>query len=81
MNLKEIYDANIDVRESYIPENWKGSFFRFMTGSTCLMGEKLDGSGEREFIYYSHDFRSWYHQNQTAIERELKINQVLDIKK
>lgn len=76
-NLKEIYDANIDVRESYIPNEWKKSFFDFMIGSTCYMGDKLDNSSEKEFVYYSHDFRRWYYQNQTAIERDMKINQVL----
>jgi hypothetical protein len=76
-NLKEIYDSNIDVRESSIPEEWKKSFFDFMMGSTCLMEEKLDGSGENEFVYYSHDFRRWYYQNQIAIERSLKIDQIL----
>lgn len=76
-NLKEIYDAKIDVRESSIPEEWKKSFFDFMMGSTCLMEEKLDGSGEKEFVYYSQDFRRWYYQNQIAIERSLKIDQIL----
>ena len=76
-NLKEIYDAKIDVRESSIPEEWKKSFFDFMMGSTCLLEEKLDGSGEREFVYYSYDFGRWYHQNQKAIERSIKINDIL----
>ena len=76
-NLKEIYDAKIDVRESYIPEEWKKSFLDFMMGSTCYMEEKLDGSGEKEFVYYSQDFRGWYHRNQKAIERSIKIDDIL----
>ena len=76
-NLKEIYDAKIDVRESYIPDDWKKSFFDFMMGSTCYMEEKLDGSDEKEFVYYSHDFGRWYHQNQKAIERSIKIEKIL----
>ena len=29
-----------------------------------------------EFVYYSHDFRSWYHDNRVAIERDIKINEI-----
>lgn len=77
MNLKELYDRNTDVKESEIPENWKDSFTKFMFGQTCLADTNPDGS-VKEFIYYSHDFRRWYHINQNQIERDLKINQVID---
>ena len=78
LNLKELFDANVDVRDSYIPENWKLSFNDFMFGSTCYMEEKLDGSGDKEFVYYSHDFRNWYFRNKVAIERDLKISGIID---
>jgi len=76
--LKELFDANVDVRDSFIPEHWRESFDKFIYGQSCTMQDKLDGSGEKEFVYFSTDFRRWYYQNQTAIERELKINNLLD---
>jgi hypothetical protein len=73
MNLKELYDSNRDIRESEIPKEWKDSFNKFMFGQTCLADTDENGN-VKEFIYYSHDFRRWYHLNQTQIERDLKIN-------
>ena len=29
------------------------------------------------YVYYGHDFRKWYHINQTVIEREEKINSII----
>ena len=77
MNLKELYDANVDVRESQIPPEWKDSFFQFMMGSTCSAEVDEDGK-VKEFIYYACDFRSWYFQNKDAIERDIKIDQVYE---
>jgi len=77
MTLKEIYDSGKDVRESQIPEFWRESFNQFMFGSTCQAETNEDGS-IKELIYYSHDFRGWYHQNQKEIERDLKINQIIE---
>ena len=76
--LKELFDANVDVRDSFIPEHWRESFDKFMYGQGCLMEDKLDGSGEKEFVYFSCDFRRWYYQNQLAIEREIKIKSIID---
>lgn len=78
MNLKELYESGKDVRDSQIPENWKDSFNKFIFGQTCYM--EKNKNGEKEFVYYSHDFRYWYHQNQEAIERDLIINEVLKSK-
>lgn len=75
MNLKELYEANVDVRESQIPEEWKESFNKFIFGSTCLAD--VDENGNiKEFIYYACDFRGWYFQNKEVIERDIKINQI-----
>ena len=63
------------MRDSDIPEIWKDSFNQFMMGQTRQGERKEDGS--IEFIYYSHDFRIWYHQNKEAIERDIKINKIL----
>ena len=76
-NLKQVYEAGRDVRDSDIPEIWKESFGQFMTGQTCQAETNEDGT-IKEFIYYSHDFRMWYNMNQQAIERDIKIEDVLD---
>ena len=76
-NLKQVYEAGRDVRDSDIPEIWKESFGQFMTGQTCQAEVGEDGK-VKEFIYYSHDFRMWYNMNQQAIERDIKIEDVLD---
>lgn len=75
MTLRELYNANIDVRESQIPEQWLESFNKFMMGSTCLADVNEDGT-VKEFIYYACDFRAWYFKNQQAIERDLKIDEI-----
>jgi hypothetical protein len=75
MTLKELYDANVDVRESQIPVEWRESFFKFMMGSTCSAETNEDGS-VKEFIYYACDFRGWYFQNKEAIERDIKIDEI-----
>lgn len=77
MTLKELYNANVDVKESQIPEEWKESFNKFIFGSTCLAETNEDGS-IKEYIYYACDFRAWYFQNQKAIERDIKINKITD---
>jgi hypothetical protein len=75
MNLKELYEANVDVRDSQIPEEWKESFNKFIFGSTCLADVDEDGS-VKEFIYYACDFRGWYFKNKEAIERDIKIDEI-----
>ena len=75
-NLKEIFEENRDIRESEIPDIWKESFNKFMFGSTCCVETNEDGS-IKEFIYYACDFRSWYYQNQKAIERDIQINKII----
>jgi hypothetical protein len=75
MTLKELYEANIDVKDSQIPEEWKESFNKFIFGSTCLA--EVDEEGKvKQFIYYACDFRGWYYQNKEAIERDIKIDEV-----
>lgn len=78
MNLKDLYDSNNTVIESEIPKEWKESFNRFMIGQTCMI--KTDEYGKEEHIYYSQDFRRWYEDNQTQIERDLKINKIINSK-
>ena len=80
MNLKEVFESKRDVRDSDIPNEWKESFNQFMMGQTCQAETNEDGS-VKEFIYYFHDFSRWYYMNQQAIERGIKINDVLKSKK
>lgn len=75
MTLKELYEANVDVRESQIPIEWKESFNQFMFGQTCQVETNEDGT-IKEFIYYACDFRMWYFQNKEVIERDIKINEI-----
>lgn len=75
-NLKQVYEAGRDVRDSDIPQIWKESFGNFMMGQTCQAETNEDGS-VKEFIYYACDFRMWYFQNKEAIERDIKIDQVI----
>ena len=78
--LKELYDLGLDVRDSDIPKIWKESFEKFIFGSTCQVETNENGS-IREFIYYGSDFRHWYYQNKEVIERDIKIDELLDNKK
>ena len=75
-NLKQVYEAERDVRDSDIPKEWKESFNQFMMGQTCQAETNEDGS-IKEFIYYACDFRIWYNQNREAIERDIKIDETL----
>jgi hypothetical protein len=76
MTLKELYEADVDVKGFQIPIEWRESFFKFMLGSTCTAEVNEDGT-VKEFIYYACDFRAWYFQNQQSIERDIKINDVV----
>ena len=76
-SLKEIFEEKRDIKESEIPDIWKESFNLFMFGQTCCAETNEDGS-IKEFIYYASDFRSWYYQNQKAIERDIQINKLLE---
>jgi len=75
MNLKEIYEAKIDVRDSQIPDKWKESFNKFIFGSACYADVDEDGN-VKDFIYYGSDFRTWYFRNKEAIERDIKIDEL-----
>lgn len=75
MTLKELYEADVDVKESQIPLEWRESFFKFMIGSTLTAELNEDGS-IKEYIYYACDFRGWYYENKEAIERDIKIDEV-----
>lgn len=70
-NLRQVYTEGRDVRDSDIPQEWKESWLSFMSYQTCAL---IDN----EKLYYANDFRRWYHQNQKAIERDIKIDQIYE---
>jgi len=76
MNLKELYEAKRDVKESEIPEEWKESFNKFISGQTCSGIFNEDGT-LKEYLYYQEDFSRWYRINKLKIERDLKINEII----
>lgn len=47
-----------------------------MIGSACMAETNEDGS-VKEYIYFYRDFRIWYNQNKLAIERDIKIDQII----
>lgn len=71
MDLRKLYLSGDNIKFDDIPENWRKNFNDFMIGQTCL----LDDNGKE--IVYSHDFRVWYHLNKKAIERNIKIDDVV----
>jgi hypothetical protein len=75
-NLKELYDSGVDIKDSDIPDKWKESFNNFIFGQTCMID--IDGDGNRQFLYYSWDFKTWYHLNQKEIERDINIDTVIN---
>ena len=76
MKLVQIYAEGGDIKDSEIPDEWRESWNKFIMGQTCMI--ETNEEGVRETVYYSHDFRKWYHMNQTAIERDSRINDILD---
>jgi len=76
MKLVQIYAEGRDIKDSEIPDEWRESWNKFIMGQTCMI--ETNEEGVRETVYYSNDFRRWYHMNQTAIERDSRINDILD---
>lgn len=74
MTLQQLYYTNRDIRDSEIPDEWKESFYKFMYGKTHT-SDIFDGV--EEYVYYASDFRSWYFNNRTSIERDIKISEIL----
>jgi len=75
MNLQELFNLGGDIRESDIPKEWVDSFNRYMFGKTCAIEHLEDGSSQ--FVFYWEDFKYWYLDNKSQIERDIKINTIL----
>lgn len=71
-NISKLVSDRKDVKFNDIPLEWKDSFDRFMFGSTIY------GDDEGNYIAYYHDFIRWYYENQKELDREIKIDNILD---
>jgi len=78
MTLKEIYELGQDIKDSDFPVEWKPLFMEFMYGQAYTVSIDNE-TGKQENLYYSQDFRRWYQINRKCIERENKIEQVINI--
>ncbi len=81
--LKELFDANVDVRISYIPDEWKANILKYATerngkhmNSTCLYGYDFGEKGDDRFMF-SYEYKRWYLLNEVVIKRETKIESLL----
>lgn len=70
--ISELVINRKDVKFNDIPSDWKDSFNLFMFGQTIY------GDDEGNFIAYYHDFMRWYWQNQTELDRDNKIDDILE---
>ncbi len=69
--LIDLYNLKKDVIIDDLPDGWRDSLNRFLFGST--IGISDDG----KYIAWYCDYKRWYYENQTAIERESKINKIV----
>ena len=71
-SISELVKNKKDVKFNDIPLEWRDSFDMFMFGSTFYRDD------EGYDIAYYHDFIRWYYENQKELDREIKINNILD---
>jgi hypothetical protein len=74
MNISKLVKNKKDVKFNEIPLEWRDSFNSYMFGSTIYNDD------QGNFIAYYHDFIRWYYENQKELDREMKINDILDKK-
>jgi hypothetical protein len=72
MNISKLVNDKKDVKFNDIPLEWRDSFNSYMFGSTIYS----DNQGNS--IAYYNDFIRWYYENQKELDREIKINDILD---
>jgi hypothetical protein len=70
--ISKLVNDKKDVKFNDIPLEWRDSFDRFMFGSTFYRDD------ENNDVAYYHDFIRWYYENQKELNREIKINDILD---
>ena len=72
MKIKTLIESKKDIRFIDIPIEWQDSFRTFMFGQTYY------GDDEGNAMMYYHDFMRWYWINQVAIDREIKIDNIIE---
>lgn len=73
MKIKALIESKKDIRFIDIPIQWQDSFRTFMFGQTYY----CDDEGNK--MMYIHDFIRWYCINQVAIDREVKIDNIIEL--
>jgi hypothetical protein len=72
MNIHKLISDKKDVKYNDIPLEWRDSFQRFMLGQTIY------GDDEGNYIAYYHDFLRWYYENKKVLDRDIKIDSILE---
>jgi hypothetical protein len=72
MKIKTLIEGKKDIRFIDIPIQWQDNFNKFMFGQTYYKDD--DGNS----IMYYDDFMRWYWINQVAIDREIKIDNIIE---
>jgi hypothetical protein len=70
--MKNLIESKKDIKISDIPIEWLYSFNKFMFGQSYY----INNNGDRMVFY--NDFIKWYRINKVSIDREIKINNILD---
>jgi hypothetical protein len=74
IKLMEMYLNTEPVSFDDIPDDWRKSFTEFMFGQA---GPIIDGV----HMAYNHDYKRWFNENQKAILRDIKIDEIIKHKK
>lgn len=72
MDIHKLISDKKDVKYNDIPLEWRDSFQRFMLGQTIY------GDDEGNYIAYYHDFLRWYYENKKVLDRDIKIDSILE---
>jgi hypothetical protein len=70
--MKKLIESRKDIKLIDIPIQWQDSFRTFMFGQSYY----INNNGDRMVFY--NDFIKWYRINKVSIDREIKINNILD---
>jgi hypothetical protein len=77
--MKKLIESRKDIKLIDIPIQWQDSFRTFMFGQSYYInnnGYYINNNGDRMVFY--NDFIKWYRINKVSIDREIKINNILN---
>lgn len=67
------------VKFSLIQEPFAESFNKFMYGQTCVMHDNEYAAYTWDFLrWYENDYKKWLKDNEKAINREVKIDDITE---